>query len=79
MNETSSTIFTKGGEMFTADALARKLKGAIVELGGEVKKDDTTALAALAGFDEEAEFSNSMEEESLQTFVDDFCEAWGQD
>jgi len=79
MDKVSSTIFTKGGEMFTADGLARKLKGDIVALGGEIKKDDTTALAALAGFDEEAEFSNNMEEESLQTFVDDFCEAWGQD
>jgi hypothetical protein len=79
MNEVSSTVFTKGGEMFTADALARKLKGAIVELGGEVKKDDNTALAALAGFDEEAEFSNNMESESLEAFIDDFCEAWGQD
>jgi hypothetical protein len=69
-------IFTKGGETFTAESLARKLKGAIAEFGEEPALDDDSAVAALAGFDESAEFSSTMDGESLQNFIDEFCEAW---
>jgi len=72
----SRIIFTKSGESYTAEALARKLKGSIAELGGSPNLDDDSALAALAGYDEAEEWSANMDGESLQGFIDEFCEEW---
>lgn len=69
-------VFSKDGGTFTAETLARKLKGAIAELGGTPALDDDSAVAALAGWDESAEFSSNMDEESFQKFIDEFCEVW---
>jgi hypothetical protein len=61
---------------YTAEALARRLQGSITAEGGEVTKDEDTAIAALAGFDAATQFSSMMDADQMQDFVDSFVEAW---
>ena len=77
--EIEHSIMCKDGNLYTASALARKLRGDITALGGEAGKKEDEAIAALAGFDEAENFSGPMDNETLQTFIDDFVEAWLKD
>jgi len=73
-------FFLKSGESISIDGLARKLKGAIFEFNQETPgNDEDTALAALAVFDMAENLTSTMTEEELDSFVDDFTEAWAKD
>lgn len=71
-----SITITHDGKAYTASGLAAKLKGAIVEAGGEITFDDDSAIAALAGFNESENLLGLMDQEQREDFIDEFCEAW---
>jgi hypothetical protein len=73
-------IFLKSGESLSVEGLARKLRGAVFEiLQDDIPTDEDSAITALAAFDASENFTGTMSKEELESFVDEFCEAWKTD
>jgi len=64
------------GHFTNLEALARKIQAGIIAVGGIVETDEDAITSALAGFDMSAHITDTMNEESLGQFLDEFEAAW---
>ena len=64
------------GHFTNLEALARKIQAGIIAAGGEIHADEDAILSAFGGFDLTAHVTDSMDDNALGQFLEEFAEAW---